>query len=149
MTDPMTTPPLDLTALHARLERAKERPVPPGLAGILALDALALLDRVEEADGLLARLSASGGRNIDLLTRAEAAERDLAAVTVSRDGWKTRAEAAEAAIQRMRDLASDSAFNAQDIYGDLPATEYDDQDHAESLLAVTVRALNHAMDGGA
>lgn len=98
MTDPMTTPPLDLPALRARIERAKERPVPPGLAGILALDALALLDRVEDdrkslhialeraarnharAEGLARELSASGGRNIDLLARAEAAEKKVAAV---------------------------------------------------------------------
>lgn len=57
-----------------------------------------------------------------------------------------RAEAAEATIRRVRDLAAESAFNAQDIYGDLPGSEYDDQDNAESLLAVTVRALTYALD---
>lgn len=49
-------------------------------------------------------LSAAG---LDALTaRAEAAERDLAAVTVSRDGWQPRTEAAEkkvAAIETLTD----------------------------------------------
>lgn len=108
----MTTPPLDLPALRARIERAKERPVPPGLAGILALDALALLDRVEyESAGFEA---ATQDRNL-WRARAEAAERDLAAVTVSRDGWQPRAEAAERSVAAVRNIHRPAKFEDSDL----------------------------------
>ena len=47
----------------------------------------------------------------ELLDRLEASERDLAAVTVSRDGWKTRAEVAEKAVAAVEALHTPASVN--------------------------------------
>ncbi|EMQ98364.1 hypothetical protein [Paeniglutamicibacter gangotriensis] len=74
----MTTPPLDLTAHD-----------------------LAAIRIIAEGTSRGDTMRIKNTAVLRLLDRLEAAERDLAAVTVSRDGWQTRAEAAEAALQRV------------------------------------------------
>lgn len=91
----MTTPPLDLTALNLRgLRLAVEQKNPQDNFTIGTDHMAALLDHVDT-----------------LNARVEAAERDLAAVTVSRDGWQTRAEAAEAAVARVEAICQDTDGN--------------------------------------
>ena len=123
----MTTPPLDLPALRAKLRITKVTD---------NAEALALLDRVEELERQRDMHIDSGRKLLDervelqAMTRrqqneislermrAEAAERDLAAVTVSRDGWKTRAEAAEKAVERVRELHTKEKHGVQHHCGE-------------------------------
>lgn len=83
MTDSMTTPPLDLPALRRDIVSAA---------------------RCEPGDEVHPWEEVDPDHLIELLDRLEAAERDLAAVTVSRDGWQPRAEAAEKKVAAVREV---------------------------------------------
>lgn len=77
----MTTPPLDLTAHD-----------------------LAAIRIIAEGTSRGDTMRIKNTAVLRLLDRVEAAERDLAAVTVSRDGWQPRAEAAEKKVAKVREV---------------------------------------------
>ncbi|MFI8412836.1 hypothetical protein ACIGB6_10200 [Paeniglutamicibacter gangotriensis] len=79
----MTTPPLDLPALRIDVVTASRFEIGSSSHPWSLVDPEHLVEAID---------------------RAEAAERDLAAVTVSRDGWQTRAEAAAKAVAKVREI---------------------------------------------
>ncbi|KAA0979905.1 hypothetical protein FQ154_01730 [Paeniglutamicibacter gangotriensis] len=99
----MTTPPLDLPALRDDLRMSTGRTFP-----IYREELQALLDRLVNAESAWTNWQNVG---LGMQARAEAGERDLAAVTVSRDGWLARAEAAEKAVARVEALCQDTDGN--------------------------------------
>ena len=133
MTDPMTTPPLDLpaeriTALRDIANAATEGPWRviegdgwdgPGVAmdesgmqiGIAYICEKFGQGESEGEDDAAFVAAFDPPTVLALLDRVEELGRDLAAVTVSRDGWQTRAESAEkkvAAVEALVVTAEDA-----------------------------------------